>query len=228
MAYWWATASLDAMRHLAETYSPSTFSVTGNGAWANWRLLPEARRKRILAIPWSKDDRPPFSDFVFSSHREHVFDGSRPPATYGPVIYARQAYGSTIATVYGVNPSLLSALHADRFRETYRSATSGPPAAHARYDVYVDGGALTYARAPCVPADLDARFFLHVFRTDAGDPPEDHVRYDNLDFDMPTQALFDGKCLATARLPAYGVDRVETGQFNDTGRLWTAAIQLAQ
>ena len=233
MAYWWATAPLDAIRHLAGIHPSSRISALGRGA-DNWRLLPEEQRKRMKAMRWISSFERRFPDFVFSSHREHVFEGRHPPATYGPVIYARQAYGSTIATVYGVNPSLLNELHADRFRETYRSATSGPPAVRARYDVYVEagGGALTYARAPCVPSDLDGRIFLHVVPVDAGDLPEDHVQdgFDNLDFNMPAQAMYDGKCLATTRLPQYAVDHVRTGQTRlrdgEWIRLWEETIRF--
>ena len=100
-------------------------------------------------------------------------------------------------------------------------------AARARYDVRFNAarGALTYARAPCVPADVDlVRFFLHVVPVDPDDLPDDQVRYgfEHRDFNLPDQALFDGKCLATIRLPEYAVDHVRTGQSERKDGVWTA------
>ena len=137
-------------------------------------------------------------------------------------------YGTTIASLYGLNPALLDdpLLHVDRFREKYRSLTRGAPAARARYDVRFDAarGALTYARAPCVPDDVIARFFLHVVPVNADDLPDDQVRhgFEHRDFNPPAQALFDGKCLVTVRLPEYAVDHVRTGQTERKDGVWTA------
>ena len=49
----------------------------------------------------------------------------------------------------------------------------------------------------------------------AGGLPDHSVQYgfDNQDFNLPPQALFDGKCLVAVRLPEYDVDHVTTGQF---------------
>ena len=184
----------------------------------NRRLLPEAQRKRMTC-------RGRRADFVIGFHGGN---GVWSPETHAPEVWTRKVYGSTIASVYGLNPALLRdpRLHVDRFREKHRTLTQGAAAARAHYDVYFDAarGALTYARAPCVPADLVARFFLHVVPVDADDLPGDRVRdgYDNRDFNLPEQALFDGKCLAAVRLPEYAVDHVRTGQTERKDDVWTA------
>ena len=208
-------AGLDAMRHLGRR---PVDKLCVAGARMNRRLLPEAQRKRMTC-------RGRRADFVIGFHGGN---GVYSPETHAPEVWTRKAYGSTIASVYGLNPALLRDphLHVDRFREKYRSLTQDAPAARARYDVYFDAarGALTYARAPCVPADLVARFFLHVVPVDADDLPGDRVRdgYENRDFNLPEQALFDGKCLAAVRLPEYAVDHVRTGQTEKNGDVWTA------
>ena len=220
---YWGRAGLDALRHLARTYPPTSVCLTG--VQDGWRFLPEAQRKTIDR----RECRGRRSDFVVSARQDHELYGMHPPETYAPEVWARKVYGSTIASIYGLNPALLDdsrvELHLDRFRETHRSLTQGAPAARARYDVRFDAarGVLTYARAPCVPADLAARFFLHVVPVDAGDLPAHHVRngYDNRDFDLPPQALFDGKCLAAVRLPEYAVDHVRTGQTARKDDVWT-------
>ena len=218
---YWGTTGLGALRHLAQTW-PST-SLCVIGARGHRRLLPEMQKKRI---PSGRVCRGRHADFVVAAHRRHA----RTPETYAPEVRVRKAYGNTIASVYGVNPALLddsrARLHLGRFRETYRSLTQGAPAARSHYDVYFAAGrsALAYVRAPCAPADSLARFFLHVVPVDADDLPDDQVRYgfDHLDFDLPDQALFDGKCLVTMRLPEYAVDHVRTGQTERKGDVWTA------
>ena len=211
-----SAAGLDAMRHLERRRLSTSPCVAG--AQMNRRLLPEAQRKRMRC-------RGRRADFVI---RFHGGTGVYSPETHAPTVWIRKAYGSTIASVYGLNPALLddSRLHASRFRETYRSLTQGVPAARAHYDVRFDAarGALAYARAPCVPADLVARFFLHVVPVDADDLPDDQVRYgfEHRDFNLPELALFDGKCLVTMRLPEYAVDHVRTGQTEKNGDVWTA------
>ena len=223
---YWRTARLGALRHLARIH-PSTSLCPGGGAHSNHHLLSEAQRKR-LRFRFIDSDRQACrgrSEFVFGDER-----GIDPPETHAPRVWTRKVYGNTIASWYGLDPALLDEsrvnLHLARFRETYRSLTQGAPAARARYDVRFDAarGALTYARAPCVPADLAARFFLHVVPVDADDLPDDQVRhgFDHLDFNPPAQALFDGKCLVTIRLPEYAVDHVRTGQTEKNGDVWTA------
>ena len=223
---YWEMAHLGALRHLTRTY-PSTSLCLAEGGRDNPSLLPEAQRKRLrfrFTDPYREACRDR-SDFVFDDEK---FRGIDPPETHAPEVWTRKAYGNTIASLYGLNPALLDDphLHVDGFRETYRSLTRGAPAARARYDVHFDAarGALAYARAPCVPDDVIARFFLHVVPVDADDLPDDQLRYgfEHRDFNLPEQALFDGKCLAAVRLPEYAVDHVRTGQTERKNDVWTA------
>ena len=209
------TARFGALRHLALSYPSTSLCLEGRER-GDPALLSEAQRKKIrFRSSRYREACRGRSDFVFGDER---FRGIDPPKAYAPAVWIRKVYGSTIASLYGLNPALLNAPYLDRFRETHRSLTQGAPVARAHYDVYFYAarGALTYARAPCAPAGVVARFFLHVVPADAGDLPDHRVQYgfDNLDFYLPEQALFDEKCLATVRLPEYAVDHVRTGQFH--------------
>lgn len=83
---------------------------------------------------------------------------------------------------------------------------------------------LAYLREQCVEADIEERFFLHVLPTDATAlPPGSRTAgFENLDFDFRQHGVrLAGLCLATLRLPAYGIDRVRTGQLGPDGeRAW--------
>ena len=102
------------------------------------------------------------------------------------------------------------------YRARYEALASGaPPADRGHFDVHVSDAALDFTKAPCGVADTAPRFFLHIVPAATGDLPRYRRRYgfDNLDFDFGERgALFDGKCLATVRLPDYAIQRVRAGQ----------------
>lgn len=97
------------------------------------------------------------------------------------------------------------------------------PVASAFYSLWLIDGALVYVRAPCERADMGRRVFLHVFPADANALPDERGEHGfaNLDFTLSrTGAYFEGTCIARAGLPDYGIDRIHTGQFNNTGEFW--------
>ena len=101
------------------------------------------------------------------------------------------------------------------YQARYEALAAGTPAVEAQFDVHVSDAALDFTKAPCGVADTAPRFFLHIVPAATGDLPRRRRRYgfDNLDFDFGERgALFDGKCLATVRLPDYAIQRVRAGQ----------------
>ena len=106
---------------------------------------------------------------------------------------------------------------------------SGELVGSGEFDVYVNGRTLVYIREPCVPADTEAWFFLHIDPDDPDDLPEERKRwgFDGRDFIFDLQATrFDEKCLTTVELPDYGIARIRTGQYDDTGQLWSVEFTL--
>ena len=105
----------------------------------------------------------------------------------------------------------------------YESFVSREPIAHSEFDLYLEGGNLYYVKEPCTAEDTQAGFFLHVVPADENDLPDDRRQhgFDNLDFGFDVRGvLFDGKCAAAVPLPQYAIDRITTGQFDGTGRVW--------
>ena len=117
--------------------------------------------------------------------------------------------------VFRVNPAYVP----DRDRVTYdylASGAAGGALANSEFDLFLDGTTVYYLRDPCAPEEVNDRFFLHVYAWDPSDLPASRVRYrfENLDFWFTDAGrLFDGKCLASARLPDYRIVRVRTGQY---------------
>ncbi len=104
-----------------------------------------------------------------------------------------------------------------------REALASEPLARSVFSVYRDGRALTYLREGCSADDAVARFFLHVEPVDVDDLPAHRRQYgfENLDFTLARSgARMDGNCIAVARLPAYPIASVRTGQYDGTGQLW--------
>ena len=108
----------------------------------------------------------------------------------------------------------------------------GEPAAQDFFNVYHGDGALTYIRTDCAPADTEALFYLHLYPAAAVDLPEGRRQYGfgNADFEFgPAGGVqYAGRCLVSAPLPDYAIDRIHTGQYSpETGRLWAAEFTVA-
>ena len=102
------------------------------------------------------------------------------------------------------------------------------------FDVYLDGNHLIYVKEECRPDDTRARFFLHIIPIDKSDLPE-HSRQDgfeNRDFTQTGLQIGGGRCVVQAKLPAYPVRQIRTGQFvRDQGKfsnLWEGEFSMAQ
>ena len=112
---------------------------------------------------------------------------------------------------------------ANGWRRLAETVAGAEPAASAFYDLHLIDGALVYVRASCERADMGRRVFLHVFPADANALPDARGEhgFDNRDFTISrTGAYFEGTCIARAELPEYAIDRIHTGQFNNTGESW--------
>ena len=101
------------------------------------------------------------------------------------------------------------------------------PAVSSVFDVYIDDGALIYAKARCTDEDRDARFFLHVNPVDVSDLPENRKEsgFDNLDFNLRDRGgESDGDCFAVVALPEYEIAEISTGQYTPDRLVWSEKI----
>ena len=123
----------------------------------------------------------------------------------------------------------------DGYYERYREALaplSGEPAMRSDFDVYMEGGTLTYVKEVCSESDARGRFFLSVFPADANDLPQAArdagSEHEALNFDFQQHgAVFDGKCVVIRDLPDYPISRIETGQWTESeGELWSAGAAV--
>ena len=113
---------------------------------------------------------------------------------------------------------LYDAAGIDDLVESYRAAyqrvvSSGDPAAHSRFDVYLGDRALAYVKEPCVREDVGDWIFMEAV-------PQDlrrlRRRYGSGDLDFRFRkrlALFDGKCIAVLSLPDYPISAIRTGLY---------------
>ena len=111
------------------------------------------------------------------------------------------------------------------YRSAFSEAARSEPAARGHFDLHLQDGSLLFIRNPCDPSDADARFFVHVQPVDRADLSPERRRYgfDSLNFGLDEEgAIFDGACAAIADLPAYPVERIRFGQFDDEGEVWSS------
>ena len=129
-----------------------------------------------------------------------------------------------------INPPL-SAKSAAHYESVYEAAkASGAPIIRSEFDVYKEGDALTYLKAPCAESDTRARFFLSVRPVNLANLPQDRRErgHDALNFDFsPHGTIFNGKCMVRREIPDYAIARISTGQYiPDAGETWRAEAKL--
>ena len=118
-------------------------------------------------------------------------------------------------------------LDPEAWRARFEALAASEPALRSTFNVHVEGRTLHYAREECAASDVEARFFLHATPLDPADLPEERraAGFDNLNFAFGDRGLrYEGRCMASAGLPDYGVARVVTGQFDADGAIWEGEI----
>ena len=120
----------------------------------------------------------------------------------------------------------------DQLTKRYESIVSQKPIIRSLFDLYFDknNSMFIYVKNPCNLVDIDLRFFLHIIPVDLDELSSNRRQYgfENLDFDFARHGMvFDGKCMAFVRSPAYAVAYVRTGQFTPgASPIWSEEVQL--
>ena len=113
--------------------------------------------------------------------------------------------------------------------EVDEAVLAGEPLARGAFDIHRDGDALVYVREGCTEDEAEARFLFHIYPINPGDLPAESQPhgFENRDFGLWDHgARIDGRCLAVVPLPAYPVDGVRVGQYDDDGDIWSVEFFL--
>ncbi len=235
----WAVAARRAVAD-AEPAASSAFDL-----WLDGRVLTyvrdgcsaeDADQRFFLHVhPADGGDLPPWRaehgfenlDFDFRTRGAFTEDGACVAVARLPAWPIASVHTGQFVTGGGWDSRWRTARWAVRFAVTPpaidAAALRGEPLARGVFDVWRDGDALVYVKEGCTEEDARTAFFLHVHPVDAGDLPGDRGRhgFDNRDFALWDRgARTGGRCLARVPLPAYAIARVETGQYDEAGRLW--------
>ena len=99
-----------------------------------------------------------------------------------------------------------------------RSIEESEPLIRSYFDAHLIGNTLMYVKDNCSEDDINEKFFLVIYPVDKSDL-SDYRRqfgYDDIDFHFQDRAARHGeRCIATAPLPEYPIDRIHTGQYID-------------
>ena len=148
-----------------------------------------------------------------------------------PVVWEREIYGAPFISIRDARAESRAAV-----RAVLAAADASEPIASAGgFDIYADGGRVSYIKENCGEEDARGRFSLLAFPVDRNDLPEgalyDGLEYEELDSDFAFSrygATLDGSCVIVRDLPDYPLSHIETGQFAPDGsQLWSVQIPLA-
>ena len=201
MDSWW-TAHREGLEYLLQRYPASPISLVRDHIHPdimNRAILPKADRRRIIFADGVEEEE---GDFHVTEHMSNPWDKSR-DRSFVPIVYARQVYNNTIFTVSAIDPTVVDAATAERYRQLYRATTAGPPLLRSVFDLYLDGSTLSWVKAPCRPADMRGRFVVHVVPVDPA--AAEVLRFDFFDYGV----RLDGACLIRHPLPPYPIHALE-------------------
>ena len=220
---YWNMAYKEALETALETQPAGSVSVAESvdsyKLRASAAFIPENDRSRLHV-----NQR--FPSFVIVSAdqiwRENREDDER------PVIRAREVYGVPVVSLLDARAESAAA-----HRAAYEAARASPPDASAGgFDMYADGGELTYIKEDCADEDTRGRFALSVFPVDRNNltkwTRDAGLEHEPIRFDFHAYgAIFDGRCVIVQDLPAYPISHVETWrQMDGESRAWSAAILI--
>ena len=255
---YWGTAYLDGLRWLTETYPDSRIPVRAinNHDHRNRAFLPASDRQRIalkgegagigdiyITNHFPESDRQRIAltgeggaigDFYITNHFKDFRDG-RKVAVFAPIVHRRAIYNNPVLSVAALDLAAADDATADAYRQIYRDAVAGSPAASdGGFDLYYNEPekTLTYVNESCEPEDVANRFMLSVVPVDPNDLPI-YVKQQGgnrrlLFFDFGEKGVkFDGKCLMVFQLPDYPIYQISMGyRIDGKRRFWGNITQF--
>ena len=168
-------------------------------------ILPEKDRLRLIPNP----NFPSFS----------IIDGDAGE----DAVWKREANGLVIVSLIDSRDDAEAA-----FSASLDMAASAPVASGGGFDIYRDGGKLTYVKENCAESDTLGRFALSVFPANRADLDDKTRDRNTLNFDFERYgARRDGECIIIRNLPDYPISHIETGQWiPGENALWRVSIPL--
>ena len=227
---YWGAIYREGLEQILDLY-PSSYINTVGALYShlnnNWSILPEQDQGRVVL------ERGGNGDFYITNHHEYQISGTV-MGMYGPQVYGRKVYNSSVLSVVAVDLSNVDESTAGKYWEHYLSVISDSEAVvQSDWDIYLDDDTLIYIKSPCESSDAEPRFFLHFVPLYPGDLPHHRSllghNFDNYDFHFGQRGvMFDGKCMASVDLPDYDVARIRTGQWvSGEGKiLWEADYNI--
>ena len=188
---YWHLAARDGLEYLRQLHPEETLTVRVGAR--HLAILPPAARQRLLVADGHRR-----ADYALAGR----LDPSQPDLPFNSR-YHRPIYNSALIALRPLDSSRMTPAAIAAYRDLHRQATAGQPIIQADYDVYVDGGRLTFIKENCAPEERAVRFAVKFFPAD----PEtrlspfhkhgSHARFSNY------PARLDDFCLAVIQLPAY-------------------------
>ena len=120
--------------------------------------------------------------------------------------------------------------HPERIWDTYDAIISKTPIIHSEITIYLDDRTILYTAEMCDDSRVSPRFFLHIEPEDSGDLHSSRKKngFDNIDFSFRDGPRYDPtRCMRSVLLPDYPIVGIRTGQYDESGEIWSEDYSFA-
>ena len=199
----WRLSHREGLEYLLQRHPGETLVV--GTARAAVKILPAADRRRLII---GSADRA--ADYSLSVGGQ----AHRPDLAFNAE-YPRRFYNNAVLSIKPLSAERMTAAAVAAYDEFYRQAVAGELIIRGEFNVYRNGGILTFVKGDCRPGDAAARFGVKVYPASAelaaGYIPN-RVAYDFLD---NSGVRVGNRCLALIKLPDYSIAFILAGQYAD-------------
>ena len=197
---YWRVWERQHLEYLLQRYPDAALRLPF--AQANFALLPEAQRQRVITCV----DCPGPLDFFMS--RPRFEDSGWKSEVFAPAIHSFQVYRNTISSVMALDLSLVDDAAAARYRERYQSAAAGEPVIRSELDVYLQGRTLSWVQESCRPETMSWAVELALYPAEPSRLPPHRRRHGSLAHEWRPWLRFDGRCFGQAVLQEFDLTRL--------------------
>ena len=215
----WKVSLQGGLEYALGRHPGETLAVNQTPGYPAITLPLEKRRRLIMASPVHD------LDYAWSDAAEQA---RRPDTAFNTFQLSR--YNNPVVSMRTLEGSRMTAAMRAGYGEVYQAAVDGEPIIRGEYDVYLEGGRVTFVKEDCQKGERAGRFRVKVYRAGPEAQSEGIPDLAAYAHNVNYGARVGGRCLAVLQLkdypPDYRIAHLVAGRYSGdpaTHALWEGA-----